>query len=75
MDIQEMLIEKYTVTKAPPGPHHNNGWLCIDCKVKLDGDYDYYPYCIECRKEYLTEEEIGKAMISIVKMKKERGWL
>ena len=75
MDIQEMLIEKYTFTKAPAGPHHNNGWLCIDCKIKLDGDYDYYPYCIECRKSYLTAEEIGKAMLGIIKMKKDRGHL
>ena len=43
-DLQEMLIEKYLFTKAPPGPHHNDYRQCIDCKVKLERKYDYYPY-------------------------------
>ena len=50
MDIQEMLIEKYTFTKAPAGPHHNDNWSCIECKSKLEGEYDFYPYCISCRE-------------------------
>ena len=71
--IQEMLIEKYLFTKAPPGPHHNNGWLCIDCKVKLEGKYDFYPYCVLCRKEYCTDEELERAKKWIV-AKKKAGW-
>ena len=51
MDIQEMLIEKYLFTKAPPGPHHNPAWSCIECKVKLEGKHDFYPYCISCRED------------------------
>ena len=39
--IQEMLIEKYIFTKAPPGPHHNSEWGCIECKIKLEGKYDF----------------------------------
>jgi len=51
MDIQEMLIEKYLFTKAPAGPHHNDNWQCIECKNKLEGEYDFYPYCISCRED------------------------
>ena len=50
-DIQAMLIEKYLFTKAPAGPHHKDEWSCIDCKNKLEGVYDFYPYCISCRKD------------------------
>jgi hypothetical protein len=72
---QEMLVEKYTFTKAPAGPHHNNGWLCIDCKSLLSEEHDFYPYCILCRTAYCTDEELIKAKVWIVKTKKERGLL
>ena len=74
-DIQEMLIEKYLFTKAPAGPHHNSGWLCLDCKIELINQYDFYPYCIFCRSAYCTNEELEKAKAWIVKTKKERGEL
>ena len=73
MDIQEMLIEKYLFTKAPAGPHHNPGWMCIDCKTLLEGEYDFYPYCIVCRRTYCTDEELERAKVWIVKTKEERG--
>ena len=63
-DIQEMLIEKYLFTKAPAGPHHNSNWSCIDCKNKLEGKYDFYPYCISCKgvvmKSYMPAITIKK---------------
>ncbi len=75
MDKQDMLIEKYAFTKAPAGPHHNPGWMCIDCKTLLEGKYDFYPYCVFCRRTYCTDEELEKAKAWIVKTKKERGEL
>ena len=50
ISLQEMLIEKYLFTKAPAGPHHSPNWSCIDCKNKLEGEYDFYPYCISCKE-------------------------
>ena len=49
--IQEMLIEKYLFTKAPPGPYHKDEWLCLGCKTKLEGKYDFYPSCISCYED------------------------
>ena len=73
--IQEMLIEKYIFTKAPPGPHHNSEWGCIECKIKLEGKYDFYPYCAFCRGKYFKGEELEDINKWIVKTKKERGLL
>jgi len=88
--IQEMLIEKYLFTKAPPGPHHNPAWSCIECKVKLEGKYDFYPYCIFCKENrhkglhacyYYRKDEDGdcekieKYKEWVVKTKEERGLL
>ncbi len=65
--IQEMLIEKYLFTKAPAGPYHNPEWSCIDCEKKLDGYYDFYPYCISCRENHHTD--LGKFKEWLVKQK------
>jgi hypothetical protein len=75
MNIQEMLVEKYLFTKAPPGPHHNPEWLCIECKVKLEGKYDFYPYCTHCRGKHFIDVEMTDINEWIVKTKKERGLL
>jgi len=88
--IQEMLIEKYLFTKAPPGPYHNPEWSCIECKTKLEGKYDFYPYCISCKgyrhkglhacyyygkNEHEECESITKYKEWVVKTKTERGLL
>ncbi len=73
--IQEMLIEKYLFTKAPPGPHHNPEWSCIECKTKLEGKHDFYPYCTFCRGKYFKDEELEDINKWIVKTKEERGLL
>ena len=84
--IQEMLIEKYTFTKAPAGPHHDPSWLCIDCSKKLEDKYDFYPYCINCRVQHLYEisgsdedsadeaEIYEVVMLKISNVKKKMGW-
>ena len=63
-DLQEMMIEKYTFTKAPAGPHHDSSWSCIDCKNKLEGDYDFYPYCVSCRENHTDDIEKVKEWIA-----------
>ena len=73
--IQEMLVEKYLFTKAPPGPHHKPEWSCIKCKTKLEGKYDFYPYCTHCRGELFNDEEMAGINEWIVKTKTERGLL
>ena len=73
--IQEMLVEKYLFTKAPPGPHHNPEWSCIECKAKLESKHDFYPYCTYCRGKYFKDEELEDINKWIVKTKEERGLL
>ena len=76
MDIQEMLVEKYLFTKAPAGPHHNDNWSCIECQNKLEGEYDFYPYCISCREAtWQNEDHMKRVKEWIVKTKTERGLL
>ena len=70
MDIQEMLIEKYLFTKAPAGPHHNDNWSCIECKNKLEGEYDFYPYCISCREVTWQNEDHMKRVKEWILQKK-----